>query len=361
LFFALLTAAPGHAQVANDNIENRRGVKLEETVVSNTTGCTVQRGCVDERLTGQCIKYHNDQWFEFTPRRPGRYFINIGSQKCRDVQGVQLVVLTGLPCQPATYRALSCTSLGTQDDVFVVLDSLRAGQPYLLNVDGYLKDFCQFTLQVSGHAAGIPAMPAPPLRAGALPAANRVIQLNWTLPDSLAAAPHCRVLRRELHEFRSTERARVAVARNTLGGVPGTYAATDTLPGPGYYLYQIVADAGPDGQPPALLKQQWVAFSQLNPLLGHPLPVTHLALPLDKYPPKAKLSVVVSNPATGQVLLAKQLISRSGNDQQNWLPTRKWREAGIEKIAVKIICHPLRGPFFTDRLLLDLPPQAARR
>ena len=43
----------------------------------------------------------------------------MGGQNCRDVRGVPLVVLTGQPCQPATYRVLSCASLGTQDDVFV--------------------------------------------------------------------------------------------------------------------------------------------------------------------------------------------------------------------------------------------------
>ena len=66
------------AQVANDNIENRRVLRAEEVVFSSTTGCTVQRNCVDERLTGKCIEYHNDQWFEFTPTISGRYFVNIG-------------------------------------------------------------------------------------------------------------------------------------------------------------------------------------------------------------------------------------------------------------------------------------------
>ena len=356
----MLAVYSTHAQAANDNIENRRILRAEETISSNTTGCTVQRTCVDERLTGKCIEYHNDQWFEFTPQTAGRYFINIGGQKCRDVRGVQLVVLTGKPCQPATYRVISCTSLGTQDDVFVTLDSLRAGQPYLLDVDGYLKDFCQFTLQVSGRAVGTPAALPPLSLAGALPGSNRIIHLEWTLPDSLAAAPRCRVLRREMREFRSSERARVPVARNTLGGLPGTYAATDTLPHPGYYLYQIIADGSPDGLPPALLRQQWVSFSQLNPLLDNPPQVPHIVLPLDKYPRNSKLSIIISNPASGRVLLSRQLVSQPGNARQNWLPVSKWQDAGLEKIAIEIICHPPRGDFFTDRLLLSLPAPLAR-
>ena len=236
IFWGLVLAGwgPGAlAQVANDNIENRRQLALNETVTSNTTGsgCIVRRGCVDERLTGQCIQYQNDQWFEFIPPTAGRYFMNIGGQRCRDLRGVQLVVLTGQSCQPATYHVLSCTSLGTQDDVFVAVE-LQAGQPYLLDVDGYLEDFCTFTLQVSGWAVDVPTVLPLPAPAGVLPATSRVVQVAWALPDSLAGVPSCRVLRREQHAFRSTECRRVSVARNSYGGRPAAYAVADTLPGP---------------------------------------------------------------------------------------------------------------------------------
>ena len=85
-----------------------------------------------------------------------------------------------------------------------------------------------------------------------------------------------------------------------------------------------------------------------------------VALPLRKYPNKARLSVVITDPATGRVLLARQLINQPGNARQGELPVRRWQDAGIEKIAVEITCHPLRGDFFTDRLLLTLPAPAAR-
>ncbi len=343
------------AQVPNDDIANRRVLQLEEQVVSSTTGCTVQQACVDERLTGKCIEYHNDQWFTFTPTITGQYFVNIGQQKCRDVRGVQLVVLTGQPCQPKTYRILNCISLGTQDDVFVVLKNLQAGQPCLLNVDGYLKDFCQFTLQVSRQATGSPAWLLPLLATEALPGTNRVVHLEWTLPDSLANAAYCRVLRREAHAFRSSERGRVAVGRNTLGGQPSTYAVADTLPAPGYYLYQVMTAGDLSGHPPVVLQQQWVSFSQLNPLLDQPAAAPHIVLPLGKYPRRAQLSVIVSDPATGRVLLARQLVNQPDDFQQGWLPVSGWQDLGIQKISVQITGHPLRGRFFTDRLLLSLP------
>ena len=359
-----ISVVPAVAQVPNDNIENRRVLRLEETVTSSTTGCTVQRACVDERLTGKCIEYHNDQWFEFTPRAAGRYFINIGGQKCRDVRGVQLVVLTGQPCQPATYRVLSCTSLGTQDDVFVTLDSLRAGQPYLLDVDGYLKDFCQFTLQVSQTAAGMPVSYFPPSPTRLLPTASRVVELSWTIPDSLASTTGCRVMRREIHQYRSTEVRYVPVRRDTYGRPETRYAVADTLPGPGIYDYQVVTTRADTGPAAARLRQWWYAYGTAATM---PLPGTVPAnradvvtLPLRKYPAKARLSIVITVPANGRVLLARQLVNQPGNPRQGELPVRKWQDAGLEKIAVEITCHPIRGDFFTDRLLLNLPAPAAR-
>ena len=364
LLLLTISVSSAAAQVPNDNIENRRVLRLEETITSSTTGCTVQRSCVDERLTGKCIEYHNDQWFEFTPKTPGRYFVNIGGQKCRDVRGVQLVVLTGQPCQPATYRILSCTSLGTQDDVFVTLDSLRTGQPYLLDVDGYLKDFCQFTLQVSQTATGMPVSYFPPSPTRLLPTASRVVELSWTLPDSLAIALASRVMRREIHQYRSTEVRRVPVRRDTYGRPETSYSVTDTLPAPGIYDYQIVTERADSGPAAARLRQWWYAYGVAAPMRlpgeAPPRPADVVALPLRKYPARARLSVVITDPGSGRVLLARQLINQPANPRQGELPVRRWQAAGLEKISVEITCHPPRGDFFVDRLLLNLPAPATR-
>ncbi|MDU0372618.1 hypothetical protein ACFPAF_19610 [Hymenobacter endophyticus] len=257
----LLPFTTANAQVPNDDIARRLVLQAEQPVASTTTNCTVQWSCVDERLTGKCIEYHNDQWFEFTPAASGQYFVNISGQQCRDTRGVQLVVLTGTPCQPATYRILSCTSLGSQDDVFVALDGLQAGQPYLLNVDGYLRDYCRFNLVVSTSARGLPAvalLPAP-----AAPSASRVVTLHWSLPDSIGSVARFRVWRREAAEFRASSQAVVAVARSTYGTAAPRYSWTDTVTAPGRYLYQIIAESA-DEEAPVLVQQQWFSHSKLN-------------------------------------------------------------------------------------------------
>jgi hypothetical protein len=352
LFLTLLAA---HAQVANDNIENRRQLRAEETITSNTTGCTVQRSCVDESLTGKCIEYHNDQWFEFRPPAAGTYFVNIGGQRCRDVRGVQLIVLTGTPCEPATYRVLSCTSLGTQDDLFVALPNLEAGKPYLLDVDGYLKDFCSFTLQVSGRARGLPAEPMPAVPA-TKPGTSRIIELAWAVPDSLGAATHCRVLRREQRGFRAAEIRRVPIAHTTYGTRQATYTLTDTLPGVGQYLYQVVAESDDLGSPPALLKQQWVGYSKLRPVMPGAIDggTSFLDLPLSRYPRGAYLTFSLTNPQNGNLLRSISLTNQPGDVQRGRLYSQPWRDAGLNQVAVDVTCRPPRGSAYTEHLLLSL-------
>ncbi|MGI4874979.1 MAG: hypothetical protein ACRYFX_27810 [Janthinobacterium lividum] len=351
--FALSVA---HAQVANDNLENRHVLRVEEVATSTTVGCTVQRSCVDERLTGKCIEYHNDQWFEFTPTQAGTYYVNIGGQKCRDVRGVQLVVLTGTPCQTATYHILSCTSFGTQDDLFVVLPNLQAGQPYLLDVDGYLKDYCSFTLQVSGQARGLPVVLPAPNPPATLPSPSRIVQLSWQVPDSLARATTCRVLRRELHAFRSREIWRGPIERDTYGHLQAAYTFTDTLAAPGQYLYQVVAEADdPTAPPPALLKQQWVSFSELQQVGKAPYMVSaaaFLVLPVERYPPGATLQIVIRDPASGRLL--RKMPFGPGQPGRRRVYAQDWVKGGVQQVNVDITYYPPNGPATTDHLVLPL-------
>jgi hypothetical protein len=283
--------------------------------------------------------------------------VNIGGQRCRDVRGVQLVVLMGTPCQPATYHILSCTSLGTQDDLYVPLPNLHAGQSYLLDVDGYLKDYCSFTLQVSGQARGLPVVPAPTVPQG-LPAMSRLVTLVWQVPDSLTSARYCRVLRRELHEFRAREIRREPLATNSYGQRRAAYTLTDTLPGPGQYLYQIVAEGEPTDGPPTLVQQRWVAYSQLRPIMPGAVAASEafLTLPLERYPSRAELVVVISNPETGQVLrrLPLTLTTARAAPGQGRLYAQPWLDAGLRQVAVAITCYPPGRPAYTEQLLLPL-------
>ncbi len=328
----LLTGFGAHAQtpepVPNDDLDARLALTLGEPVHSRTDGCTVQWACVDEKLTGKCIDYHNDQWFSFRPARAGRYYLNIGGQQCRDVRGVQLVALTaGEPCKPSTYTILSCTSLGTQDDIFVPLDAPTAGQEVLLCVDGYLQDFCRFRLTVDTVARGVPVV-APPAFTAQTAVGSAQVELRWALPDSLTGATAFVVRRREAAQHRATEAAYVPVERNSAGGLQRQYTLTDTLPGPGQYVYQIVTEGT---AAPALVWQQAVSFSRLAARASG----SRLALPLDRFRPGAALTLIVTDALTGRVVRRAQL-TRPKSGPSPALSTAELVRQGLQRIRVSI-------------------------
>lgn len=298
---------------------------MEEVVRSNTSGCTVQRTCVDESLTGKCVEYHNDQWFEFTPETSGDYFINISNQACRDVRGVQLVVFTGKPCEPKTYNAISCTSLATQDDLFVPLKALQAKQTYLLNVDGYLNDQCQFRISVSRAPKGLPASTEPFITTKTFNQ-SRKVTLKWLLPDSLSVTEF-RVLRREATQFKTEEIGKVAVIRDSYGKILREYTFQDSLFQPGNYLYQIVA-YGTTDDVPVMQQQEW---RTLRNAANSPI---RYRLPLEKYPNKAELLITITDAASGNLLYNSRIVKRA--NQQAEILVNNWVAEGIKKIRVEI-------------------------
>jgi hypothetical protein len=228
-------------QVVNDKAAGKIDLSINAgPFTSNTSGCTVERSCVDESLTGKCIEYHNDQWFGFTTRQAGAYYVNVSGQTCRDIKGIQLVVMEGTLCRPETYRILSCTSLATQDDIYVRLD-LPANRSYLINVDGYLNDFCQFQIGVSTRSTGFPARSIGLKSAPDQTLTERWVQVEWWVSDSLAPSLiGYQLYRRHEKEMKSALRKRLEHRRNTRGESVLRYATTDTLSERGRYVYQIV-------------------------------------------------------------------------------------------------------------------------
>lgn len=243
LCWVLLTGFGENAlgQVVNDQAAGKIELKINaRPYLSSSTGCTVEWTCVDESLTGKCIEYHNDQWFGFTTRQAGTYYVNVSGQSCRDIKGIQLVLMEGELCRPETYRVLSCTSLSTQDDIYVRLD-LPANHSYLINVDGYLNDFCAFQISVSTRSTGFPARSIGLKSAPDQTLTERWVELDWWVSDSLAPSLiGYQLYRRHEKEVKSTLRKRLEHQRNTRGESVLRYVTTDTLAERGRYVYQIV-------------------------------------------------------------------------------------------------------------------------
>ncbi|MDN5200459.1 hypothetical protein QQ008_03780 [Fulvivirgaceae bacterium BMA10] len=242
IFFIAVSVLPvsSVAQVSNDQIENRLELKLNQSVPSNTTDCTVQWNCVDERLTGKCIEYHNDQWFFFQVENIGNYYINIYNQKCKDLLGIQLVVIDGIPCETNSYEILDCVSLETQNDFFIELSTLKQDHTYLLNVDGYLKDFCGFEIELSDSPRGIPVKDFDVDLKVSTSRLNELHSIEWEISESIASdGLTFSLLRRAEKETKFKNIGRVPLQKNSRGETQLKYTNIDTVEY-GKYYYKIL-------------------------------------------------------------------------------------------------------------------------
>ena len=237
---------------------NARFLSVGQPISSGTHGNTVEYNCIDQALTGKCIKYHNDQWYTFTSGEHTNLYVNISNQNCRDLMGVQLVVFTGEMCQPDTYKLLDCISLATQDDIYVELTGLSADQTYWLNIDGYLHDFCTYDLEINDKPRGMSVNENPLVKElDYLPVKNK-FTIQWTLPDSLAhLASQTRIFRRSNREFRSQPLADVPFEINAFGTMQTDYVYTDTVYHPGQYHYRLTLPLS-DGRILFLEEFSWV-------------------------------------------------------------------------------------------------------
>jgi len=297
-FFIAINFTLG-AQVINNRIEDRLELKLDSTSTPSTTAnATVDWSCINKALTKKCLVYHNDQWFQFTPPTKGKYFLNLSSQQCRDLQGVQLIIIEGNPCEVASYKILQCIPKIFQDDVFVELDSLQANMNYLVNIDGFLGDFCEFDIQFSSTPRGLP-------RTGiSFDTLNLAAQINtkgvlleWHVDQSLLEKiSKFEVYRFKIGEVKSTLTFVMSARGNALGAFVENYSFTDTLSARGMYQYKIIG-VEREAESRLLLDQVKINF---NPLTS-PEKQTIVKVPF-LFASKGRVEIFVINKADHDLL-----------------------------------------------------------
>src|SRR6478736_2502140 len=231
-----------NAQVPNNKILDRFTlVPNADPISSSTANSTVEWNCINKALTNKCLVYHNDQWFNFSIPKPGAYFINISGQKCRDLRGIQLIIIEGNPCETKTYRILQCIPQIHQDDVFVQLDSLKPQTQHLLNIDGFLGDFCEFEIQVSEKPNGLPRhLQVRDTTKAEMKQNGRLIKLNWTVSeDKIDQIQSFKIYRTQPNHVKSDLIAEQMVSRNAYGAYILNYSVTDSLQIEGMYMFRI--------------------------------------------------------------------------------------------------------------------------
>jgi hypothetical protein len=255
------------AQVSNNNIQNLLSLELNaDPFFSSTAQSTVEWKCINRALTSKCLVYHNDQWFNFSVPVAGAYFINISEQKCRDLRGIQLIIIEGNPCETTTYRILHCIPQIRQDDVFVQLDSLKPKIKYLINIDGFLGDFCEFGIQVSDKPGGLPRIfKALDTLTTNISRNGKLIHLTWTVSeDKINQFQSFKIYRTVPNGVKSNFITEQAVSRNSYGAYVLSYSAADSLQDKGVYSYQIVG-IQKQTEFPSLLVTRSVEYSESLP------------------------------------------------------------------------------------------------
>jgi hypothetical protein len=229
-------------QVSNNNIKDRTALLLNAIPTpSNTNNSSVEWNCINKTLTNKCLVYHNDQWFHFTPDRAGKFFLNVSSQQCRDQRGIQVIIIEGNPCEVTSYKILQCISKVHQDDVFIELDSLKAGIQYLVNIDGFLGDFCEFNIQFSTIPEGLPRAPKnlDTLNMKSF-LKDSVVTIQWTVDESIAEAIKKFMVYRIGGDGPKSKLIRELPLRtNALGDFDKEYLLRDSLTRAGKYAYRI--------------------------------------------------------------------------------------------------------------------------
>lgn len=323
---------PAISQVVNDDIDKRLTLQLNSSRQSNTTNCTVQWTCVNTKAVQGCIKFHNDQWFEFTTQVAGQYYLSITGQQCRDVRGVQVMVVDGMPCDPDAYQHLICHSTGAQDDIALILNNLQASHTYLINVDGYLNDFCQFTISVSTQPPAFTLFPTLVEVPVTSQIADSLVHLQWTLPDSLQEDfTAFSIIRRQASEKKSKEITRFAAETNAYGTRQTSYTYTDTVAVKGMYTYKIV---GINSQQQSfLVKELDLYYDGRKRILSNFENLLMLEIPVRR---KLNLRVLIFDAQTNELLTEGYMMTSVKKKNQLTVDVSKFIAAGIRRYRIQV-------------------------
>lgn len=318
-------------QVENDNIENRKIIYPDQpTIISNTMESTVQWQCINKKITGKCITYHNDQWFEFRSGDSTSYYFNIRNQECRDILGVQFVLIEGTPCQPATYTSLVCISLATQDDFSIKIDGLKQHHSYLINIDGYLHDFCHFEIDVSTKP--------PEYAMDSIP--NKIIterdkgagwiNLKWQIDDTLASEiQYFWIYRRHYTEKKSSVYFKIPLDKNTFGKARLKYSQVDSVEKSGLYHYKLVGIRQNESK---ILLDQF--SSNLRAKVASDKAENYLKFDIN-YPLNTQLTVAIYNLESAELLKTYDLVIKETLSQES-IFVKPFKDHGIHYFVVKV-------------------------
>jgi hypothetical protein len=319
-------------QVMNNDISSRSQLILDQSpTISTTNNSTVEWQCVNRKLTNKCLVYHNDQWFTFTPSANGKYYINLSAGSCRDNRGIQAIVIQGNPCEINSYKIKKCIPQIRFEDSFIELDSMLANTTYLVNIDGFLGDYCQFSIQFGSNSHGV-SVDSQVLRrldlSVRLEGAMEI--LRWKLPLNLKDSIRSfAVYRKPDQRHIPVLRALIPLALNTKGEFQAEYIYADSTPGRRPYGYQIVADMHDNRQ---VVLDEFV----INGGMGNGNSHFRVSFNLD-YRDKSKLQIQLIDAIRDVILGQRIFIFNEALDQRQTFLVEEYVGKGINNFKVLIV------------------------
>lgn len=263
LLVCFLATTAVRAQVNNDNVANR--IRLEPDGVplhTTTASATVEWGCLNQALTGKCLVYHNDQWYSFQVTEPQSYFLNISRLACRSGNGIQIILIEGNPCETRNYRVIQCIRQIKNEEVFVPLGMVVANMTYLIEIDGFDGDHCDFDIQIARRPSGLPMkyeeLQKSDAEASVGSQKDSVVDISWKVPPGrLDEIDQFRMYRLKEEDIFRLERA-LPASRNAYGKPTDAYRLQDTLASEGDYLYRVLGY--PQNGHPVLLTEVRISY-----------------------------------------------------------------------------------------------------
>lgn len=333
----LLLPLASFGQVANNQISSRLQLELDAGAMRSTTAqSTVEWKCINKKLTNKCLVYHNDQWFSFRVKQSGTYYLNLSSQQCKSDNGVQLILIEGNPCQVDTYRIMECIPQIRLEDVFVEMDSLKTNTEYLVNVDGFLGDLCEFEIELASKPRGLPRQIT---QRESVPTElnlnKNIVSLQWRVTDSIAKAiDSFHIYRKAKGNKQAQLKAKVGIESNAYGAFLENYAWQDTLTQTGTYTYQIFGIRVTDNWP-ILLHEQSILFEKPTPpaAKANPKKAT-IAL---SFANNTRFSVIVYDQATNEMLTKQKVDFEKNRDSNYAIDFSEWIDGGKKEFLVLIM------------------------
>lgn len=342
------------SQVANDGIHSRSELLVNaEPTISNTDYNTVEWECLNKKLTEKCLVYHNDQWFTFHVEKAGSYFINIASQKCRENLGVQLIVIEGNPCEVSTYRVLECIRRIDQGEVYLELKDLKEETSYLVNVDGFMGDFCEFRIQLSTSAWKPQVSTKRADSLSKVRARRMAVELQWDLNVETAKNISRFVVYRQRTGDQKYELIReMNVSLNALGVTATRYKVSDTLPAVGTYEFDVFGLPEEDSHP-ILVSEHRVTWDGARFNIWPPPPPNTVAAFAVDGRAGANIELVLLDDENVGRLWTRRLVFDPAKHSTMELDLEPWLKQGKKRFLMLVVDEEKREPveyyFTTDR------------